>query len=312
MDYIERHFDYVLGPNQDGQLASVAAGKQITCVLKTDLDGPFVLRSRAIRRKYTTVETFNYANLQHVLARWYGPDRQYTSTNLIRQSLLSPYYGLLGNPIPQSPEIFYPPQSEIRVDIRNDGSAAITNLTFYFRGVKLYRPGAVKSYRYPAPFSTFPFTYPSSSAVGAALPIPNLAVTTNQQLVTFRCRTDADFALQGLQAGFIGNLDSAGHPVQEVAIILKDEDEKPYSNDFVHVDVLCGNSGIGAVFPSGTGGFVAPVACGPNSPGLVFPEIYIPKNQLFYIQFQRADSSYSGAAAVDYPFSLVGQKVFEK
>jgi hypothetical protein len=308
MEYVERHFDYVLGPNQDSRLASVAAGKSLSVVLELDSDAPFILRSRALRRKYTT-DLFDQGNLFHVLARWYGPDRQYTSTNLVRQSLLSPYFGLMGNPIPQSPEIFYPPQSEIRVDIKNDGSAAITNLTFYFRGVKLFRPGAVKAYTYPEKFATFPFTYASSSASNAALPIPTLAVTTSQQVVTFKCRTDADFAIQALQSGFISNTASGGSPALEVAIMLKDEDEKPYSNDFVHVDVLAGNSGIGAILPT-TPGLL--VAGGPNSPGLVFPEIYVPKNHVMYFNFNRADSGYASAAAVDYPLSLIGQKVFEK
>ena len=41
---IERHQDYVLGPNQDKRLASVAAGQALELSLYLDTDAPFALR----------------------------------------------------------------------------------------------------------------------------------------------------------------------------------------------------------------------------------------------------------------------------
>ena len=157
---IQRHHDYVLGPNQDGRLASVAAGQTITGVeLHLDTDAPFLLRSRAMRVAYDT-EGFNQHALSSLLARWAGPNRDYRSQDLIRQALLGPYFGQIGNPIPVWPPVTYPRGGTILVDLRNDGTTALTNLTFYFRGVKLFAPGAVKSYEYPPTFSVLPFDYP--------------------------------------------------------------------------------------------------------------------------------------------------------
>jgi len=46
----QRHYDYVLGPNQDVRLASVAAGAVLEEVLlEMDSDAPFVLTGRAVR-----------------------------------------------------------------------------------------------------------------------------------------------------------------------------------------------------------------------------------------------------------------------
>ena len=316
MDFVERHFDYVLGPGQDSRLALVKAGQTIEGVtLRLDPDAPFELRSRALRCKFTTDGT-DQAGLNHVLARWYGPDRNYTSQGMVRQSLLSPYFGQVGNPIPVSPKKYYPPDGEIRVDLTNDGAADITNLTFYFRGVKYYRPGAVKAYGYPSTFGLLPFVYtpPATAALAAAnpngaLPLIVVPVTTGNPgpFFTFRNGTDADFVLQGLQSGFTGT-----GPALEIFLTLKDEDEKPYSNAPVHISVLCGNSFGGNIFPVGSSTHIAPVAGGPNAMGLLFPEIYIPRNHNFYFNVQRDDSAYDEPATINLPISFIGTKVFDK
>ena len=49
---------------------------------------------------------------------------------------------------------------------------------------------------------------------------------------------------------------------------------------------------------------------GPASPGLLYPEIYVPKNNLLYIDVLRADVAYAGAAQVDLPIAFLGMKVF--
>src|ERR1035437_5451862 len=127
---IRRHHDYVLGPNQDKRLATVAAGQSIAgLALKMDTDAPFVLRSRAIREKYDDLDEGDRLQILNGLkARWSGPDRDYRSQNLIRQSLLAPYYGQSGNPIPVYPQVVYPRGSTLWVDIANTGPRALTNL----------------------------------------------------------------------------------------------------------------------------------------------------------------------------------------
>jgi hypothetical protein len=93
---VERHQDYVLGPNQDGRLASVAAGQALSVALQLDPDAPFLLRGRAMRVRYAAANR-TQTGLNHVLARWSGPNRLYTSQDVIRQSLLAPYFGQIGN-----------------------------------------------------------------------------------------------------------------------------------------------------------------------------------------------------------------------
>lgn len=305
---IQRHQDYVLGPNQDSRLASVAAGAVIEGItLQLDPDAPFVLRSRAMRVQYDASRL--QAGLGNLRLRFAGPNRDFRSQNYVRQALLAPYFGQLGNPIPEFPQIVYPRSGVITADVYNDGAAALTNLTLYFRGMKLFAPGAVRSYEYPPTCAMLPYTYPIgtfSSTDGLTL-IRSVAVTQGTFRQTFRCKQDADFVVRGGQAG----LPFSTTPVNEVFIRLRDEDEKPYSNDAVHMDVLFGNSGFGATYVAG-GGNIAPVACGPNSPGLWFPEIYVPKNHLLYMDITRTDISYAGAVAVNLPISLIGQKVFQK
>ena len=305
---IQRHHDYVLGPNQDSRLASVAAGANIQLALQLDSDAPFVLRSRAMRVAYSAARL--QLGLNHLLMRWSRPDRVYTSQNYVRQSLYAPYFGQIGNPIPVSPEIFYPRQGSINVDIINDGATALTNLTLYFRGVKLFSPGATRTYEYPAKFGILPFVYPQgrySDTDGLTL-VRNVLVVQGPLRQTFRVKADADFVLRGGQAG----LPFSTTPVNEVFITLRDQDEKAYSNDAVHMDVMFGNSDMGALISPTSAGPVTPIACGPNSPGLFYPEIYVPKNQLLYFDVTRNDAAYAGATTANIPFSFIGQKVFVK
>ena len=308
---IQRHHDYVLGPNQDSRLASVAAGQVISgLVLPLDGDAPFVLRSRAMRIQYTALRhqadsvAFG-TGLNHLFMRWSGPDRDYRAQSVVRQALYGPYFGQLGNPIPVYPQVTYPRNGSIWVDIANFGSGALTNLTLYFRGVKLFAPGAVKSYTYPATFGLLPYVYPQgtySDTDGLTL-VRNVAVTQGPLRQTFKVKGDADFVLRAGQADL-----SFGRALPyEIFITLRDEDEKSYSNDAVHLDVMFGNSNFGGVY-----GGLYPVGGGPNSPGLFYPEIYLPKNHLMYFDITRSDAFVAQAAAVNVPISFIGQKVFAK
>jgi len=296
---IQRHQDYVLGPNQDGRLATVAAGAAISGItLSLDTDAPFLLRSRALRCRYDAGRL--QTGLNQVRMRFTGPDRDYRSQDYVRQSLYGPYFGQFGNPIPVSSQIIYPRQGQITVDLINDGAAGLTNLTFYFRGVKLFAPNAVKSYSYPPRFGVLPFSYPQLQVTG-------VPVTTGPIRYPFRVRSDADFVLRSIQAG--DPFDT--HQAYETFIRLYDEDEKPYSNDFVHLDVIAGNSGVGNTFPTATTN-KAPIGTGPASPGLFYPELYLPNNHVMFFDITRDDSFVVGATTVNLPITFSGMKVFEK
>jgi hypothetical protein len=310
-DLIQRHYDYVLGPNQDKRLASVAAGASLQVAVRIHPNAPFILRSRAMRVQY---DSSRYqTGLNHLLLRWAGPDRMYTSQDYIRQSLLGPYFGQLGNPIPVWPNVQYPRAGTIAVDLKNDGSGALTNLTLYFRGVELYAPGAVKAYTYPATFGPLPYTFPQT-VVNLPVTCGNFTGATappvRQNFLTSKGKpiADADFVIRSAQAG----LPFSATPVYETFIKFLDEDEKPYSNDAVHTDVMFGNSGFPATYPAGSSAAVAPVGCGPALPGMFYPEIYVPVNHSMYYEVSRNDSSFAGAVPVTFPIGLAGMKVFRK
>ena len=307
---IQRDQTYVLGPNQDSRLATVTTGQVLELQLALDSDAPFILRGRAMRCKYDASR--RQTALNHLLLKWSDSERNYQSQDFVRQSLLSPYFGQLGNSIPVWPNVTYPRNGIIRVQIKNDG-AEIDNLSLYFRGVKLFLEGSVKSPTYPATFGPLPFVYPQT--------VNNLPVTCGnfsgatapairQNLLNSKGKVfaDADFVMRAGQAG----LPFSSTPVNEVFIRLLDEDEKPYSNDAVAIDVLFGNSAFGNTYPAGTSLGVTPIGGGPNSPGVFYPEIYVPKNHSMYYELSRNDSAYGAAVAVNYPLAFIGQKVFAK
>lgn len=291
--YQERHMDYVLGPLQDGRLATVAAGQRIEgLALQLDLDAPFVLRSRAIRVKN---DINRVQDLRTISTRFAGPDRDYRSQALIPQAIEMAYCGQDGLPLPLNKQIVYPPGGVILVDVQNTGLAAVTNLTLYFRGVKLFKWGQIPSFTYPNNCRTLPFQYPQ---LLSALPVttPTMGVR-----YIFTVKDDADFAFRAIQAGR-----SFNDLTHEVFITLLDQNQKPYSNSPVHIDVMAGQvNGGSAAFPT-----TSNIAAGPSNPGLLYPEIYLPRNQILYYDVVRADVSFAGAAAVDYFINFIGAKVF--
>ncbi len=296
----QRHFDYVLGPNQDSRLASVATGRVITEVLlEMDDDAPFVLTGRAVRCSYG--DTFSQAPLQGLKTRWTGPDRDYRTQNYLRESLGMVYYGQSGNPKPIAPAIVYPSRSVLMLDLINTGASAIPNLTFFFRGYKLFPQGAVPAYTYPRRMASQTFSYP--------VPVVGLGIAETRQNLIFTVKDDADFVLRGGQAPRIAN-NGGGRVLANVSIRLKDHQKNPYSSDFMPFDVLFGSGDAGAFTPLGpTPSFVSPFGTGPGQPGLFYPEIYVPQNYQLLYDLQRADT---GNQAEDFQFNLIGGKVFDR
>lgn len=297
----ERHFDYVLGPNQDARLASVAAGAVVTEVqLVMEDDAPFVLTGRSLRQAYTSALT--QANLQGLKTKWSGPTRDYRQQGFVLESLQMVYYGQLGSPKPIVPGIEYPPRSVLMLDLINTGPT-ITNLSFYFHGFKLFPPGAVPAYTYPKRMASQTFAYP--------IPVTALGVSETRLNQIFTCKADADFVLRGGQGITISS--SGGRTLAEVAIRLKDQMKNPYSNDFVPFDILFGTGAFPAVIPVGpTPSFVTPFGTGPGQPGLWYPEIYVPKNHQLIYDLQRADGVGGANQAEDFVFNFIGGKVFDK
>lgn len=301
----QRHFTYVLGPNQDGRLASVAAGAVLSEVLLLmDDDAPFVLTGKAVRHAYTSALT--QAVLKGLKTKWTGPTRDYRQQEYIRESLQCAYYGQFGNPKPIVPAIQYPPRSVLMLDLIYTGANTITNLSFYFSGYKLFPPDAVPAYTYPKRFASQSFAYP--------VPVTALGVSETRLNQIFTCKQDADFVLRGGQGITISSVGGQSpRTLAEVSIRLKDHTKNPYSNDFVPFDILFGTGAFPAVVPIGTApSFVKPFGTGPGQPGLFYPEIYVPKNYQLLYDLQRADGAGGSNQAEDFTFNLIGGKAFEK
>ena len=312
--YQERHHDYVLGPNQDARLASVAAGAEITNIeLQLDPDAPFELRSRCVRQAYTQSLTQN--GLQFLKTKWTGPLRGvFRQQDYVLESLQMAYFGQVGNPKPIRPSITYPANGILSLNLINTGASALTNVTFFWRGVKLFPWGAVPAYRYPAAMKSSPFSYP--------VPILNLGPAERRTSLIFQpgmnnatgaAKPDSDFVLRAGQATppFGSGEGDARRQFAEIGIRLYDWSKKPFSNDFVPLDILFGGGSFPAAFPLGqTPSFISPFGTGPAQPGLFYPEIYIPRlNQLLY-DLQRTDGAINGNVNESFVINWIGQKVF--
>jgi hypothetical protein len=259
------------------------------------------LTGRAVRHAYTS--TLNQANLAGLKTRWTGPTRDYRQQDFILESLQMAYYGANGNPKPIVPGILYPPRSVLMLDLKNTGSNAITNLTFFFRGFKLYPQGAVPAFSYPKKLASQTFCYP--------ILISQLGVSETRLNQIFTVKQDADFVVRAGQATPIRS--AASRTLAEVAVRFKDHNKLPYSSDYVPFDILFGAGSWPATVPLGpTPSFVSPFGTGPGQPGLFYPEIYIPKNFQLLYDVQRTDGATGSNQAEDFTFNLIGSKVFER
>jgi hypothetical protein len=309
----ERHFDYAMRPSEYPQLLSIAAGQRLTVPFTFDTDAPFILRSRAMRVPYAVEcmvngpDPIRTMDLQHLRLRFSDATTEFKAQDTIRQLSQMAYFGNWGLPLPVYPGIFFPAGSTMQVDLYNDGTEPITNLTLYWRGVKLFPWGQRFDFTYPPKFATLPYSYTiatptQANPTGGLLNLPASATLTNQ---VFQLQDDADFVIRSGQAGIPSGA------VFEIFFQFYDSDKYPYSNYPIHADVLFGNQTQENIFEyDGSGEAAAPYLGGPLNPGLFYPEIYLPKSHLMYYDVVRSDGSISCASTVTYPLLLTGAKVF--
>jgi hypothetical protein len=244
--------------------------------------------------------------------RFSGPDQDFRSNLLIPQNLVMPYGGQSAAWKPVYPQIFYPARSTMTIAIQNlSTTATFTNLTLYFRGVKLFPIGQNPPYvTYPKRCSMTQYAYPinwmspqnPNNPTGA---IQNLLTTDERLRQTFQTKNDADFVIRTLQAG-----PSYSPFGLEVFLRLRDQDYKAYSNNYVHFEVLAGPAG--GNYQSGSAGSLGAVGTGNSLPGWLFPELYMQKNHVMYYDIKRTDASFAGAATIpNFPVTLMGSRVYE-
>lgn len=316
-------------------LASVPPRAQFNKLpLRTDTDAPFLLRSLAVRVQYDNTLTaltpgsnHRQTGLNQVLFRFATANGQYMQQYPVPILLQTPFAGQMGNPLPMQRQVYYPAGSTILVDVVNNGPATLTNLTFYFKGVKLWPWSVRRWYPYPAGrLSTLPYAYAFGLSPVEFPALYNVPVTQSfgaPNRLQLNFRQDGDFVLRSVQAGpqvppgSVGAVN--GYFSWEVFFRLHDGDDYPYSNDFVQADVMCGNAQGPASFPTGVGmvgpatAFLQGFDVGPALPGVIFPEIYLPNNQFMWLDVARNDSSFVGMGAIpqDFPIVFQGSKVYQ-
>ena len=188
----ERFQVYVMGPNQDARLDTSPAGQTVEDVhVRIDLDAPFVLRARAVGILPTIAGDQN--GLQFLKTRWRDSIGQYRQGDYILESLIQPYFGQNGCPKCISPEITYPPNGVITLDLINTGAAPIVGLSFYWIGVNLYPWGALPAPTYPSEFRATTFAQPFES--------DTLVSPTIRIRQPFTAKNDGDLVIRAAQAG---------------------------------------------------------------------------------------------------------------
>lgn len=305
----ERHQDYVVNSSMDSRLASIAAGQLITNIeLTMDPDAAFLLRGRAYRVQYNSAASHTQVGLQNVSIRFSDANQKFLSAQLIPQGLQMPYGGQSGAWKPVYPQIYYPPQSTMLIDALNTGTTTLTNLSLYFRGVKLFPWGINPGYTYPDKCALANWVYPivQPSVANPYGTIQTLGITDSRNLLTWQNQPDTDFVLRALQAG--PSYTPYGF---EVFVTLRDENGKAYSNQPVHFEVLAGPST--GNYQTGSGGSITAIGTGNSAPGILYPEIYVPAQHLLYYDISRSDSSIVGAASIpNFPINLIGCKVYQR
>lgn len=270
-DLVERHYDYVF---KTGTLTAnqILTGQQ----QKINADAPFILRSLQAFIEGAGGQT------NELSMRFADANGRFRSNTLL--NLQPDLDGSLGFAqfAPIYPQIVYPPNSNIEIDLRNDlGSSRAMSIVF--QGITLHPRGSVYAPQFPAKFALIPFVYPINFQIvrGAA------SVTLSDQVL--QVKSDADFLFTHGQvlpdsSQGIGNFN-------DLRIRLKDVQDKYYSSDYVPINLMLGNN------------FA-------ENPGLVYPGIYIEKNGFLRFDLQLNDTG--GAATLFGQIAFNGFKVFPK
>jgi hypothetical protein len=266
-------------------LGNVAAGAALPAQqMKLSTDGPFCLREIAITGAGGQL-------IPSLTVKFMDSRGAFLEQDFDASLQEIPYGGDNSVLTPIVPQLIYPPNGNIIFYVSNTNpSVAVSSLRITFRGVTLFPAGAVLNRQnYPKYFKEIPYAY-------TVQPDMTISPFLNNIL---NIQPDADFAVRGLLisqpgAGFNSFLGS------DFQIALKDQNGKYYE--------------IPAIIPTAipqifNGVFVNTLAgeSQAHRPGLLVPEIYLPKNGTLYYDL-------NGPTA-NLPLTLwirfVGAKIFE-
>jgi len=311
--FYERHHDYVMDVGnsfantpwqQQATLGTLVAGRQYPGIpLTLELDAPFIMRGIAARMQWDLETGQNdlsqlYFRLKRANTRYTCPVDQWLPFEAFAR-----IYGQGANPGIIWPHEGYPQGGVIEVDLWNNGAEDLAGVQLVFRGVK--RWATPRPCLYPSNISRVLNWTRSVKWAGIGVSGP-----TALQRITLKPITDADFVLRHMQAGSVYNPNApdAFFRARNVWALLRDDQDKPFANAPVDINILCGQGTMATA-----SGLDNSQQFGPFHPGLLFPEIYIQRNQAYSLDVLRDDSAYVGQAglgAVRMDFALGGIKVF--
>lgn len=274
--------------------------------LPLDSDAAFSLRSWKVR---------NTGNLGALVgARFRNADGAFVQAQFVSTDVYALRPGERSYPsrlgLTLAPELLYPAQGVIRVDIENGSGAPLTNVQVIFRGSKLYDSGRPGPPAFPREMRVLPFV--QHMAIRNVPPVGSVLQTP------VFVEQEADYVFRGAVCDW-GTLGSDGGPVRgtlnadtdvlpfgavtDCSAQLLDQDLKPYSNAPLPLWELFGGN---QPFPSVALG-------GQDDPalwrlGLFTPQIYVPRLEALYVSIWRNDPPSRGPAVLNVRFH--GLKVY--
>lgn len=230
--------------------------------LKLDSDAPFRATGVAV---YVVGNT---AGNQNITLRFTRADGNWVQKLLTSAQSLNPFQsgaiaGAGGQTAPfysyfapLAPNLLYPASSSILIDYEDLTGNALVMVVFV--GTKLFSKGITWSPTYPAKYTARPYLGYALQFATTTLPVYDLPLNINP---------DADFVWQaGAQTDQPVTGTSPVAAERFLGVKIKDWVGKYYMNDYVPAELIFGFDNV-------------------QMPGLVYPEIYIPKNQAIYFDF---------------------------
>lgn len=315
--FYERHQDYVFdignsfantAYQQQVQIGTLVAGRQYPGLpLQIDLDAPFIMRGIAARMQWDLETGQNdlsqlYFRLKRANTRYTCPQDQWLPFEQFAR-----VFGQGGNQGIMWPHEGYPQGGVIEVDLWNNGDEDLAGVQLVFRGVKRFP--YPKPSLYPQKISRILNWTRSVKIAGVGVSGPTAMIERFPLAPPVK---DGDFVLRKISGGCVynPNAPAAFFTARNVWCAIRDENDKPYSNAPVDVNILCGQGTMALA-----SGLDNSQQFGPWHPGLLYPEIYIPRNVMYSMDIFRDDSAYLGQAglgAVRMDFALGGIKVFQQ
>jgi hypothetical protein len=180
------------------------------------------------------------------------------------------------------------------VDIGNNTGENITQAQLLFRGSKLFKSGSLYVPTYPERCALSPAVY--------QVVVKGVAKSANVLNVQFQIKNDADFVFQYGAVDAWNSSTGAVESYTNLYVQLKDEFGKYYSNAAIHANDLFGLGFLNFTSPGQDDAMLW-------TPGLMTPEIYLPRRHSMYFDIYRTDTS---GSTIDLYFRFCGWKVFER